>query len=337
MRNDEPYKPPPGASSLAAPRPVCDVRAVRIALACLLVIAAACDRGADRPPGSYGAVVDLAPDIRALGAEEQSDVDDAVERLAAHGDIAVPILEQAIASEPTPIKLGAIDAIAQIGTPRARAALAALATRPGDPELRATALLRLGEDGDAAARPALEAALADPAPMVSQTAAVACGALCTSPASIERIVALGLEGMPAHELDRLRATLGQLLARTDDVGERTRSIVRARTDAILASGGSVDARTRAALLAADAGRDDVESILLVGVRDAGSVALRVAAMRWVGRSGSAAAVPVLQAALGDRAVAADAALALQTMAGRGIVDAKAVPNPAGLAAGRAAP
>ena len=140
-----------------------------------------------------------------------------------------------------------------------------------------------------------------------------------------------------HELDRLRATLGRLLARTDDVGERTRSIVRTRTEAVLASGGSVDARTRAALLAADAGRDDVEPILLVGVRDAGSVALRVAAMQWLGRSGSAAAVPVLQAALGDRAVAPDAALALQSMARRGVVEAKAVPNPAGLAAGRAAP
>jgi hypothetical protein len=74
----------------------------------------------------------------------------------------VPILEERDRERAGRRLLGAIDAIAQIGTPRARAALAALATRPGDPELRATALLRLGEDGDDAARPTLEAALADP-------------------------------------------------------------------------------------------------------------------------------------------------------------------------------
>jgi hypothetical protein len=49
-------------------------------------------------------------------------------------------------------------------------------------------------------------------------------------------------------------------------------------------------------------------------------------------------VPVLQGALGDRAVAAGAALALQAMAARGVVEAKAVmTNPAALAGGTAAP
>jgi len=313
---------------------VCDVRRVRIVLACLLLTAVACDRGGD----SYTVAVDLRPDIQALAAEEQSDADDAVERLAAHGDAAVPALVQASATEAMPIKLGALDALAHIGTRRALAALTDIAMRPGDPEVRATALLRLGEDGGEAGRVALEAGLADPAPMVRQTAAVACGAVCTSPESIERIVEVGLGDLPDNELGRLRGTLGQLLARTDEVGTRTRQIVRARTEAVLAAGGSLDAGTRAALLAADAGRDDVEAILLDATRSAGSIALRVAAMQWLGRSGSAAAVPVLQGALGDRTVAAGAALALQAMARRGVVEAKAVPtNPAALAADAAAP
>ena len=71
-------------------------------------------------------------------------------------------------------------------------------------------------------------------------------------------------------------------------------------------------------MAADAGEPDVEPVLLAAASESKSPALRAAAMQWIGRAGSAAGVPVLEALLGDASMRTGAAMALQAMIGRGI-------------------
>jgi hypothetical protein len=123
-----------------------------------------------------------------------------------------------------------------------------------------------------------------------------------------------------------------LLASGDAVvATRARDAIRARTAPVLAGAGPIDERARAALLAADAGVPDVEPVLVVAATDARNTLLRLAAIQWLGRSGSAAAVPALRAGLGDRALAPGAAVALQSLAQRGVPEARAAITPGGSA------
>ena len=301
----------------------------------VVVLALACDRSRDE--SRYAVEVDLAPTIAQLGAEEQADVDDAVERLAGLGDAAVPALERAVTTEQRPIALAAIEALGQIGTPRSDTALMAVATRQTDGELQATALLRLGEGGRPTARPILEAALVNSSTMVSHTAAIACGTVCASPAAIDRIVDIGLREVPDVDLGRIRVTLVRLLKGTDQTAAtRTREAIVTRTAPILAAADAPpDLRTRAALMAADAGVPDLEPVLLAAARDPKNAVLRAAAVQWLGRNGTAAAVPLLQSMLETQTLTQPVALALQAMVARNVPEAKAVID--GLAAAHRAP
>ncbi len=301
---------------------------MRLAVAmCVLAsfATAACDRSGTPPRGPYVVEVDVGPAIAKLAADDEMDVDDAAEHLAQIGDPAVPALQAAIAREPKHVALGAIGALAQIGSPAADGVLVAVATGPGDEEVRATALLKLGEGGHPAAQRPLEAALDDPSPMVRQTAAFACGALCTSPAAIDRIVAMGLGEVSEAELGRLRTTLARLLAASDAAtANHVREEVEHRTRPMLTETTPIDARGRAALLAADAGIANVEPVLVDVARGSGNLMLRLAAIQWLGRHGTAAGVPALDAALNDRTIAAGAAVALEAMAARGLPEARDV-------------
>jgi HEAT repeat protein len=303
---------------------LCDLGGVRPAVSLLLVAlvaVVACDRSGDGG-GGYVVQTDLAPAIKLLGAEEQADADEAVERLAGNGDAAVPALEAAVAHESHAIALGAIEALGQIGTPRADAALIAIAKGQTDEELRATALLKLGEGGRPDARPVLEAALSEKSDMVRRTAAYACGGLCTSLPAIDRLVELGLGDIPDAELGRLRITLTQLLASPEQSAAiHVREAIQHQTFKILREDGPLDLRARAALIAGDAGSNDVEPVLVTVARDSKSVMLRLAAIQWLGKHGTAAAVPVVTEALQDRTTAATAALALRALAAQGVVEA----------------
>jgi HEAT repeat protein len=301
-------------------------RAVRIGLA-LAVLASGCERTPSEPAAvadrRYVLEIDLGPTIAQLAADEQSDVDEAVERLAGYGDAVVPVLERALARESRPVQLALVDTLTQIESERAFGVLVGLASASRDAELRATALLRLGERGWSPARPALEAALNDPSDMVRRTAAVACGAVCTSPAAIDRIVELGLRDVPDVELGRVRASLARLMDGSDhDAAGYARETVRARTAPLLAADAPTDLQARAALLAADVGAPDVERPLLAVAAGSKNLALRAAAFQWLGRSGTAAAVPVLEAGLREATIRSAAALALQAQVARGIPEAK---------------
>lgn len=289
----------------------------------LLWIAAACDRGSDAPAPQYVAQTDLTATIAQLGAEEQTDVDEAIERLGGLGDAAVPALETAIAHEKKPIALAAIEALGNVESPRADAALAAVATKPGDDEVRATAVLHLGQGQRPAARPVLEAALRDASPMVRQTAAFACGPLCTSPDAVDRLVDLALGEVPDAELGRIRSTLVRIATGPDQAAAaRVRDVVGRRTTAMRAPEESLERRTRAALIAADVGATDAEPVLIEAARGTTSLMLRLAAIQWLGKHGTGAAVPALDDGIQDRTIAAGAAVALQQMAGRGVAEAR---------------
>ena len=300
----------------------------------VVVLLAACGGSSS---SRYDVTIDAAPMIAALGAADSDDVDAAVERLVALGAPVVPALESAATREPRAVRLGAVDALAQIEAPAADDALARVATSDDDTEVRATALVKLGERGSPQARPVLEAALADPVAVVSQSAALACGALCTSPAAIDRIVALGLGPIASTDLGRLRGTLVRVLEGSDaKAAAYARATIDARTREILDGSGSIEMRARAALLAADAGATDVEPTLVAAAGTSTDVALRLAAVGWLTRHGSATAVPALGALRQDPVVGPAATQALRFLATQGVDGAKAavattpaVPTPAG--------
>lgn len=328
MGSDDRYETGPGTSSrrspLAALVALCDVRRVRratVLLMTVLVLGVGCDSA--RNEDGYGVQVDLTATIAQLGAEQQVDIDAAVEKLASLGDVAVPALEKAVATEPQPIALAAIEALGQMESPRADAALITVATKHDDEETRATAILKLGEGARPSARPVIEAALGDPSPVVSQTAALACGALCTSPSAIDRLVELGLRGVPDTDFARLRSTLVSLLRIPDQAAAtHTRERIRSETATVFGGTTAPDLRARAALLAADAGATDVEPEIAVAATG-NNPTLRLTAIQWLGRSGSAVGVPALVEALGKRPTRGAAAIALREAASRGIEGAQA--------------
>jgi hypothetical protein len=141
--------------------------------------------------------------------------------------------------------------------------------------------------------------------------------------AIDRIVALALNGIPDVEIGRVRTSLVHLMNGADQAAaDRTRETVRTRTAPILAGDGPLDVRARAALLAADAGVPDAERTLLVVVAESKNVVLRSAVLQWLGKNGSAAAVPVVEAASRDATVRPAAALTLQALAKRDVPEAK---------------
>ena len=126
-------------------------------------------------------------------------------------------------------------------------------------------------------------------------------------------------------MGRIRSTLVSLLNGKDQAAAaHAREAIQSRTAPILAGQESLELRTRAALFAADAGLPDVEPVLIAAAAQSTSPALRAAAINWLGRSGSAAAVPVLASALADSKTAFAAGMALQLMSGRGVPEAKTV-------------
>jgi HEAT repeat protein len=272
----------------------------------------------------YTATIDVSALVRQLGSEETFDADEAAERLAGLGDAVVPALEGALATEGKPVRLGIVDALGPMESARAGEVLARIARSDPEPEVRGMAVLKLGEGAAPAARPALEAALADASALVSQTAAVACGALCTTPAAIDRMIDVALESLPDTDLPRMRASLGRLLAGPDREAARyAHDRLVARTAAILASAAPLDARGRAAIFAMQVDVPGMEPTLVEVVRSARSTMLRTAALETVARTGSAAAVAPLEEALRDPTVAVAAAGALRSIAARGVPEATA--------------
>lgn len=304
------------------------MRTWRLAALFVAASAAACgdsSKPAPAPsPGPYTATIDVSALVRQLGAEETFDADEAAERLAQMGDAVIPPLDAALAKEGKTIRLGVVETLGQMESPRAFESLARVARSDPEPEVRATAVMRLGESGKAEARRVLEAALDDPSPMVGETAAVACGALCTSRTAIDRMLGIALETIPEADLPRVRASLGRLLGGPDHEAARyAHDRIVARTSAILTGAAPLEVRARAAMIAMQADVPGTEPILVEAVRRSSDTTLRTAALQTLARSGTAAAVPPLAEAMQDPSIAVAAAGALQAIAARGVPEATA--------------
>jgi HEAT repeat protein len=263
---------------------------MRSLIACIVAVSVSACGDSSTP---YVATIDLSRLIRRLdpdapgGGDDAVDADEAVERLTALGDGAVPTLETALAKEGKPIRLGIVEVLSGIETDRANDALARIARADPEPEVRASALLRLGATGGKAARPALEAGLDDPSPVVNQTAAVTCAALCTSPAAIDHMLDIALDTLPDAELARMRGSLAALLAGPDRTAAGyAHDRLVARTAAILAGTATPDARARAAIFAMLAGMPGMEPILAETVRSSSNTMLRTEALHVLQRAGA---------------------------------------------------
>ena len=286
------------------------------------MVLAACDR-AETPP-RYAVTLDVAPLIRQLDAETTLDADEAAEQLAHLGEPVIATLEAALATEPKPIRLGLLEALAQMESPRALAVIARVAHEDGDPEVRGNAVLKLGESAQASVGPALEVALNDPSPLVSHTAAVVCGALCTTPAAIDRMIDIALGALPDVELLRMRGCVARLLESHDAAAVRhAHDRLLERTAIILASSESIDRRARAALFAMQAGASDAEPVLAAAILQSTSTGLQTAALHELAKHGTAASVPTLERLVRAQKVPGGALLALQSIAARGVPEASA--------------
>lgn len=272
----------------------------------------------ERTPAS--AVIDVTAIVDQLGTGDAADDEALIDRLATLGDAAVPTLRDAAIQKPEDVRLAVVDALGQIDTTLAVEALLHVVGTNDNARVRASALLALGDRDSPAIRAAFEAALADPSVPLSQTAGATCGARCTSGAAIDRILTMALDTTPAANFARVRATLRRILDGSDQAAtDYARSAIRTRTADRLAPDQPPDRRARAALLAADAGIADMETVIAATVTSSPAhVYLRVEAIGWLGQSGTAAAVGALQRALNDPVVAPTAARALQAMAARGI-------------------
>lgn len=285
----------------------------------VLGLLAGCSGSAPSERTPFDAVVDVTGIIDQLGTGDAADDETVINRLTALGDAAVPALGLAATQRPKAIRLAIVDALGQIDTPLAVDALLHIAGANDEVLVRASALLALGDRDSPGIRDAFERALADPSPPLSQTAGTACGARCTSSAAIDRILTMALDTVPTADFPRVRGTLHRILDGSDrPAADHARAAIRERTAARLDADQPADRRARAALLAADAGIDDIEPVLAATVNSSAAVFLRVESISWLGRSGTVAAVSALQHGLSDPVVAPAAARALQALATRGI-------------------
>jgi HEAT repeat protein len=287
MWSEEAYKSPSATSSLPGHRrcasPSSRMRSWSAAFVVAIVVAGCGDasKPASELPkasGAYTATIDVSPLIRQLGADETFDADEAAERLGHLGDAILPVLDRALAAETRAVRLGIVETLSQIDSEGARARLARVAREDADAEVRATALLDLGQSGDAAARPALEAALDDPAAVVTETAAIACGGICTSPAAIDRMLEIAFGSLPDAEVSRMRAGFARTLSGGDhEAAQHARTSIEARATAVLASDAPLDHRVRGAIFGSVADVPGSEALLAEASRTLASTVLRTAA------------------------------------------------------------
>jgi HEAT repeat protein len=293
----------------------------------LVVMVASLGCGDASPPAPttspYTATLDVSALVRQLDTEETFDADEAAAKLAGLGEPVLPALEAALAREGETIRVGIVEALGQMESPRALEVLARVARSDPAPVVRGSAVLALGQSGEASVRPALEAALADPSIMASGTAAVVCGGICTTPAAIDRLVEIALGPLPEAELSRMRGSFARLLDGDPAAASHARECLRARAPEALDPSRPLLERARIAMFAMQAGVAGMEPVLVDAVRSGSATGARTAALETLARLGSAAAVPALEAAAHEPETAVAALRALQAIAARGIPEATA--------------
>lgn len=269
--------------------------------------------------GEYRVERDVGADIRAVGSDDLDTSEPAADRLVALGPDAVPALKMALGREPPAVRLGVVEVLGRIDDPEAAAALVDAAVRDGDAEVRATAIRALGTGAaPEAVRPVVEAALADPSPAIRLAAAGACAALCSSPAALDRLVALAIDDQPLPNGIAARAAVIQIVKRGEPArAESVRAAIQARTPLALSRGEDA-AALRAALVASDIGEASGRATLVGAVRGEAPPLLRLQAVYALGFVGDEGAVQALAALDGQPGVGEYGYDALRRLAARNI-------------------
>jgi HEAT repeat protein len=192
--------------------------------------------------------------------------------------------------------------------------------------VRAQALTTLGWLRDERGREAAESALHDPAPVVVQAAAAACGVLCRSPAALRRLVELALSSETTSGALAARNGLRVMLADPDtNRNAALREVLNELVVPLLQADAPALQRARAALLAADAGDRRAIPWLVEAVKMKEAPLLRLQAVLTLGSMADPAAVnALLQVKRAEKAaLGAAACQALGQLAKRGVEGATA--------------
>jgi len=224
-----------------------------IALALGAALSAACAAlsaggaaAADSDP--YRVCIDLAPDIQMLTSDDLFESGPASDRLVALGAPALPALDAALRREPPAVRAAVVGVLREM----AIAEVVPLLVRSAgdrDDEVRREALLALGALAATAGTPLVEAALNDPSRSVRAAALAACGSLCQSPAALDRLVDVAVDGGEPAAYQAVTRALNHADAPRAAV-VRQAVVTRAAPRAADAAAPALDRLRAAALLAA---------------------------------------------------------------------------------------
>ena len=294
---------------------------MRSALVSLLLLSAAC--GLRRPGDPYRVTVDVGPWMHQLATDDELDRVEARGRLEALGEAGLPALRAGLHREPPSARVGIGEALGRLGLAGCVPILIEAAHDP-TPDVRRQAMLGLGHIGDLRGRPTVEAGLDDPSSPVRLTAALSCRApdLCTSPAALARLVDIAIHDDIPNSL-WARAALVHIMMRGGEPAQAVQGNIE-RTAVPAVATGSLDERTRAALLASDIGNAAGAKVLNEAAIKASDPQLRMQAVNALGRVGDASAVPVLAGLLRqpNKEMSDHSYQALTDVAARGIPEAQ---------------
>jgi HEAT repeat protein len=288
------------------------------------LLSASCGKPSE-PADAYSVTLDVGPWIQALGSDDLFESEPALDSLVTLGPAAIEPLEAALEREAPAVRVGAVNALGQIGLPACVPPLIRAARDP-DPEVRAEALTTLGWLRDERAREVVESALHDPAPVVVQAAAAACGVLCRSPAALRRLVELALSSETTSGALAARNGLRVILAAPNtDRSAALREVLNELALPLLQADAPARQRAQAALLAADAGDRRAIPWLVEAVKMEDAPLLRLQAVLTLATTADPEAVnALLQVTRAENAtLAAAACQALGQLAKRAVEGATA--------------
>jgi hypothetical protein len=279
---------------------------------CSLVALSAVARAADEAPPNYRVTLDVTDSIHQLASEDGNAYDAAVQRLAALGPAALPVLAEALHREPDPVRIGLVEVLDQIGEPEC-APLLIEAAADKSAQVRIDALVALGSLADERGRPPVEAALGDLSAEVRRAAAAACSTLCRGEAALHRLVEIAVREQPIDAMLTPRHAL-TVIAQDQDA-ERAKAAKKAIDDvarpAFAAAAGQE--KTRAALLLADLHDGAAVAWLAASVAAENDPKLRVQVITTLGTAGDEGVLPSLVAQSHEPATQAVACRALELL------------------------
>ena len=293
----------------------------RRAIGLALVAGLALLTPADASDSPYVIRLDLRADIRALGSDDMFVSEPAADHLTALGTIALPALAAALRREPPATRVGVVGVLQQIEGEQATQLLIEAAD-DREPAVRADALLALGLRRDAAGAAVVERHLRDPDRKARRSAALACNAVCASPAALARLVEIAMHDSEAVSAQQ---SLRSIASDANRAATARAAIEQQALPVLAAADADPLLRANAAITAAIAGRREaVPALLEATVREPkpGMRSLAVLALGGVPDPDAVTALAQI-AQGGEGAPRDDACAALAQLRARGVEGAAA--------------